>query len=548
MRSPFLPLLLVLAALLNAPAAAVEIDLNDQAPHHFSVAVQPDAKLEIRVDQSPLMITGLPAWAEKWRWVGTRLQLTPDGPDRSRISGSVKGLDVTIDGAVFARSANQLVYQWTTEASTSFSGINGAGIQFSVVPAIAQALGVRSKPILLPDNRGWEWTLGGNQTIRVEFDPPLPSLYADRGNTNNIRAMYIGSTLEPGRRTYTMTITLPEGATVEAVPRLAASDTSNWYQNALDGTESPIDLSFLNDAPAGKHGFARADGDGIRFADGTPARFWGATVAAGSLYQPKDVIRKQCKRIAALGFNLIRIHHQDSMSWVRNTTIDQTRDDSQHLDDDMMDRLDYWISCLKEHGVYVWLDLHVGRLLKPGDDVPGFAEISAHSKDSPKGAGFKGYNYFNSRIEQLMEEMNAKYLGHVNKYTGLAYKEDPAILAVLLTNEDDLPAHFGNLMLPDKKNPYHNKIFSEAAAAYAARYGLPSNLTWRTWVPGPAKMFLADREAQWDIRMIANLRSIGVKSMTATTQLFGQTCDVRAARPDDGRHRHRSTAMARRAF
>ncbi len=331
-----------------------------------------------------------------------------------------------------------------------------------------------------------------------------------------------------------MTVTVPANGSVQAVSGQTTSDESGWYKNALDPDGSPIDLSFLNDAPAGKHGFAHADGRTIRFADGTPARFWGATVAAGAIYQPKDVIKKQCQRIAALGFNLIRIHHQDSMGWVRHTVIDKTRNDSQHLDDDTMDRLDYWISCLKEHGVYVWLDLHVGRLLKPGDDVPGFAEIAAHSRNNPKGASFKGYNYFNPRIEELMQEMNAKYLGHVNKYTGLAYKNDPAILAVLLTNEDDLPVHGGNLMLPNKKNPYHHAIFDKAVRAYADKYDLPYNRTWRTWVPGPSKLFLNDREAQWDMRMIAQLRSINLKPMVATTQLFGKTALFALPAPTTG--------------
>ena len=94
---------------------------------------------------------------------------------------------------------------------------------------------------------------------------------------------------------------------------------------------------------------------------------------------------------------------------------------------------------------------------------------------------------------------------------------------MLLTNEDDLPTHFGNLMLPDKNNPFHNAIFSGAVKAYASRYGLPPNTTWQTWIPGPSKLFLADREAHWDARMIAHLKSIGLKPMTATTQLFGST-------------------------
>jgi hypothetical protein len=53
------------------------------------------------------------------------------------------------------------------------------------------------------------------------------------------------------------------------------------------------------------------------------------------------------------------------------------------------------------------------------------------------------------------------YLNHVNSYTGLAYKDDPAVISVLITNENDLTQHFGNALLADKNVPIHNAIFSE---------------------------------------------------------------------------------------
>ena len=314
-----------------------------------------------------------------------------------------------------------------------------------------------------------------------------------------------------------------------AAPALAADpprpDTAGWYVDALPQDGAPVDLSFLNDKPAGVHGFVKRVGPDFQFADGTPIRFWGANVAAYAIDTKKPYIKLQAHRLAALGYNLVRIHHHDSMGWVGGTVIDQTRPDSQHLDPQVMDKLDYWIYCLKAEGVYVWLDLHVGRLFKPGDDLgPGYAEMVAHGggKDkATKGVEAKGYNYFDDRVTELMKQFNAAYLNHVNRYTGLAYKDDPAIMGVLLTNENDVTHHFGNLMLGDKGNPVHHEVFAKEAAAFAAASGVDANLVTHTWAPGPAKLFLADREWQWNEGMIDALRDAGLKVPVATTSLWG---------------------------
>ncbi|MHC4496442.1 MAG: cellulase family glycosylhydrolase, partial [Planctomycetota bacterium] len=302
--------------------------------------------------------------------------------------------------------------------------------------------------------------------------------------------------------------------------RYGPAETSKWYSGALLHDKSPVDLSFLNHKPAGKFGFVKAKDDKLVFENGAEVRFWGGNIAAYAIFADKDHIKAQAKRIAQLGYNLMRIHHHDSMRWVGRTVIDKNHNDSQHLDDEVMDRLDYWIKCLRDEGVYVWLDLHVGRLFKESDRIgEGFAEMMRRSKAG--GAEGKGYCYFNERIEQLMMDFNEKYLNHVNKYTSLAYKDDPAIMGLLITNENDITSHFGNLMLADKNNPYHNKIFESQVRAFAQQHGFEFSRTVRTWEPGPSKLFLADTEYRWNRRMLAALEQVGVKVPVSTTQMWG---------------------------
>src|SRR5690606_16778667 len=75
---------------------------------------------------------------------------------------------------------------------------------------------------------------------------------------------------------------------------------------------------FLNAAhgPAGSHGRLVRKGARLVFADGSPARFWGTNLSAYSLFHGDDAsVRALARRLSALGFNLVRLHHHDS-AWV----------------------------------------------------------------------------------------------------------------------------------------------------------------------------------------------------------------------------------------
>jgi hypothetical protein len=215
-----------------------------------------------------------------------------------------------------------------------------------------------------------------------------------------------------------LTLQPPKGASPVLSPeqRYGEPDTSKWFRNALAWDTSPVDLTFLNrdDRPAGRHGFVKADGDHFVFQDGTPVRFWGANLAGAALFTtPRQNVAKQAHRMAQLGYNLMRIHHHDS-DWVNPNIFDRQFKDSRHLSAKALDALDWWIKCLKEEGIYVWIDAHVGRLLAPKDTVSlGAGEIKK------QGNQLNGFCYYNEDIQSLMIEFQHNYLNHINKYTKL---------------------------------------------------------------------------------------------------------------------------------
>jgi len=492
------------------------------ADNAWQMTVTGDGAVQASLNRAPVVQANYNFWGANWKYAGTRFSRRPPGSARAAFAGTVDALGLKIDLTVTSPKPNQLRYVWRIAASRDLSGIVGGGLEFNLKPDSPSMGGRAGKTTLLANNTGWSWPVGDRRHVRVEFDKPIGSVYFERGNTAKIRAMFVGKALARGTHTVTMTVSLPAGGRVarSLAERYGPAETASWFRDAMAHDRSPVDLSFLNHRPAGKHGFVRARGDKLVFADGVEARFWGGNIAAYAIFASKEQIAAQAGRIAQLGYNLMRFHHHDSMRWVSRTVIDKTRGDSQHLDAEVMDRLDYWIKCLRDEGVYVWLDLHVGRLFKDGDGIAtGYAEMAKRGKAG--GTEAKGYCYFNPRVEQLMKDFNARYLNHVNRYTKLAYKDDPAVMGLLITNENDITSHFGNLMLPDKNNPVHNRIFDAAVRAFATKHGLEYAKTWRTWEPGPSKLFLADHEYRWNRRVLDHLGELGVKVPVSTTQMWG---------------------------
>lgn len=306
---------------------------------------------------------------------------------------------------------------------------------------------------------------------------------------------------------------------LSTAPSSSTGLSPEWYTKQLPWNSSPIDLSFLNSSnkPAGIHGFLSSVGDSLVFNDGTPVRFWGANIQAHTLFGTSDLnIKKQAKRISRLGFNLVRFHHHDSQ-WVKPNIFKHPRRNTLLLNAGSFKKLDWWIKCLKEEGVYVWLDLQVGRSYTPNDGIDDFSEIA-------KGKPFhqlRGFNYYNKSIQQKMMDFNRAYLSHINPFTKLAYKNDPAIVSILLINENDLTRHFGNALLADKKVPKHHQLYNIDVNLASKRLGLDPEKAWRAWEYGEPKIYLNDAEHRYNQKMLRHLRISGLKNTLITGNTWG---------------------------
>ncbi len=302
-----------------------------------------------------------------------------------------------------------------------------------------------------------------------------------------------------------------------SVAAAAQSQQPNWIEVAHHPQSVIPDLSGLNEKPAGTRGRVQSLGDRLVFADGSEARFWGANLQANALFstQPKN-IKLHAKRLAALGFNLVRIHHHDS-HWVRPNVFRRPLQSTRQLNRQSLRKLDLWIEALKAEGIYIWLDLHVGRRLVAGDDVDAFQEIA----DAGKGR-MEGFNFVSPSMKARMKEFQSRYLRNKNHLSGLRYSEDPAIIAVLITNENDVTHHFGHQLLPGKGYPAHSQNYMAAAEHFAGAHGFNPETTARPWEGGPSKLFLNDLENTFFSEMSDDLRVAGYDGMVVPTNFWGR--------------------------
>lgn len=470
-------------------------------------------------------------FAANWEWANFDSGgFKVNGPYDYSVQAKNSTLDFELAAKIAKTSNRALTWTFDLQAHSRKSKVMGGGIAFQFDPALFAEMG---KPTLLADNRGWAW---GNpekgQRIEMRFDPPLKSVYIEPVDDSQVRAFFYKDQILPGRQHIKAVLTVSDGVRIDqtAAERLGLDDPRRWPLDQIDWRTSPVDLSFLNapEKPAGKRGFVKVVGDQLQFADGTPARFWGTNVSAYALFRTSDEeICTQARRLSALGFNLVRLHHHDSY-WVTPSIFgrhDQVRD-TQNLSPESLQKIDRWIKCLKDEGIYVWLDLHVQRALLARDNILDFDELPKRDglvdRDGNAIADLKGYAYVNASIANAMKRFAEQYLGHVNTYTGLAYKDDPAIAAVLITNENDLTGHYGNALLPDKKPTKHIDRYMKQAKAFATQHGFPEDKTWRAWEDGPSKLFLNDLERRFNQQMIEHLHALGVKVPIVTTSTWGR--------------------------
>ena len=214
------------------------------------------------------------------------------------------------------------------------------------------------------------------------------------------------------------------------MPANVQQDLKPFVFDHRGSVNSVIDLSFLLDAPAGKRGFARVSDGHLVTGDGKRLRLWGVNVTdwtrGSTMFPPKADAAMWASTLARFGINCVRLHFLDLAS--PRGLIDSQREDTRAFDPEQLDRFDNWTAELKKHGIYLNINLNVGRSYKAADGV----------KDADKIRWGKGLTLYDPRLIELQKEYARQLLTHKNPYTGTEYRNEPAVVTVELLNENAL--------------------------------------------------------------------------------------------------------------
>lgn len=265
-----------------------------------------------------------------------------------------------------------------------------------------------------------------------------------------------------------------------AIPCLIQADIPDgWFPFVISelAEDSVANVSSYNNAVAGADGFVQIRDGHFYDGSGKRLRFLATNLTFGDAFPPKELAPRIAKRMAALGINCVRFHHLDCHYNPRGIW-DPAYKDRQHIDAEMLDRLDWIIYQLKLHGIYTNINLHVSRTFTEAD---GFV----NTKGLPKYD--KGVDNFQARMIELQRNYARDLLTHTNPYTKTRYVDEPCIAMVELNNENSLLRYAFGSTLHQLPEPYRGELMSYWLDYLQDEYGTTEALR-KAWDEGSAPL------------------------------------------------------------
>jgi len=230
---------------------------------------------------------------------------------------------------------------------------------------------------------------------------------------------------------------------------------------------------------------------------GIPMPFYGVNLCYSAQFLSMYDADRLAERFMHIGYNSVRIHHYESVPWTPGSGVTpSTGPDSTILKGENLDKLEFLVSALKKRGIYTSIDLYVNRSVRSAEVFPGTKGDLAFR--------FKTLVQVSDRALENWKVFARALLTHVNPYTGLAWKDDPAVAFISLMNEDNLANDPSAL----QTDPLERELWEKAWNRWPRRSGKPD------WDSPLFRRFLWETQQATIARMSKFLREeLGVKAL-----------------------------------
>lgn len=460
MFNRFIPTVLVLSAMLTS--------LAEEAP--FMVLPSDSKTIVVLKDGNPYIDFSLSGFGPNWSYIGLNGSLSSSADTLAAgNTGRSGGATITIDAEAFAIDKKTFEVTYKTSSSQPIAltmltaGLNFDPNAFAGAHVLVTTADGQTRKVEMPlDKSGLgeaveSFTLvdaNGLETV-LSFDPAC-----EVASDIQARIVLAGKSLnEPTTRTIKISLpdTLDFYANAEDVPLEPSFEEWYAFNPSTDfSSDSEIGMADWLEKPAGKHGRITRKDDELIY-NGQPIKLWGLNVTYGGCAPDHRIADRRAAMYAKYGMNSVRLHkYADGSGWAGILTPSSFLE----FDTAALDRMDYFVSRLKEAGIYIKLSPNFGVKVgqKDRDLVPYVNELGTPDRNG-KIYCKHGSIWLSKELQDMHIQQLVNILEHKNSYTGERYADDPAVTLVELYNEDS--ALFYGTMAQLQKSPTLRKRAAE---------------------------------------------------------------------------------------
>lgn len=251
--------------------------------------------------------------------------------------------------------------------------------------------------------------------------------------------------------------------TIESSGKFAPMFPFQPTHNAPDNITNVATWTAGGRQMAGDSGFIRPEGDHFVDGEGNEIRFIGTQCGMTGCFPSHEQADKLVKEFTRYGINIVRMHYVSHRTPKEYPVLDSFIEPLQ------LEKFDYFIAKLKEHGIYVYFQLNIARKFGAVNGISNAGKLPKYKN---------GVDNLNPRMIELQKKFHKEILDHVNPYTGIAYKDEPCISMMEIANENSIIHSWFSKThnFPNLVEPYKSEFIAKWNEYLSNKYGTTDNL------------------------------------------------------------------------